>query len=99
MKKHSKVLHVRWVRSAIGFDRRQKQMVRSLGLRRLNQTVEVPDTPAVRGLVSRIPHLVKVVSSARKPTWTATPEYTVRAVEVEKGEAAENRAPADDTEA
>jgi large subunit ribosomal protein L30 len=49
------------VRSPIGYTERQKKTVRALGLRRMNQVVERPDTDAVRGMVNAISHLVKVV--------------------------------------
>ena len=55
-----KSLKVTQVRSGIGFDKKQKTALRSLGLRRLRHTVEVPDTPAVRGLILRVRHLVTV---------------------------------------
>ncbi len=51
---------VRQVRSAIGYDRRQRATLRGLGLRRLNHTVEVEDTPAVRGMIDKVIHLVTV---------------------------------------
>ncbi|MDH3213520.1 MAG: 50S ribosomal protein L30 [Myxococcales bacterium] len=53
-------IKVRWVRSAIGYDRRQRATVRGLGLKRLRQTVEVEDTPAVRGMIRKVAHLVVV---------------------------------------
>lgn len=56
-------------------------MVRSLGLRRLNQVVERPDTPQIRGLVARIPHLVQIVDESPRPAWAIVPEYTVRSLE------------------
>jgi len=55
------VVKVKQVRSGIGFDRRQKQTLRSLGLRKLNQVVELPDNPAVRGMIYAVRHLVEVV--------------------------------------
>lgn len=55
-----KKIRVKQVRSGIGYDRRQRATLRGLGLRRMQQTVELPDTPEVRGMVARIPHLVKV---------------------------------------
>lgn len=71
------------MRSGIGFSYRQKEMVRSLGLRRLNQVVERPDTPQIRGLVARIPHLVEVVPEPAKLTaWGLMPEYTLRPPEI-----------------
>ena len=47
-------------RSPLGFTERQKATVRSLGLKRMHQTVEKADTPAVRGMIARVSHLVKV---------------------------------------
>jgi large subunit ribosomal protein L30 len=55
-----KSLKVTQIRSGIGFDKKQKTALRSLGLRRLRHTVEVPDTPATRGLILRVRHLVTV---------------------------------------
>jgi large subunit ribosomal protein L30 len=51
---------VRWVKSQIGYDRRQRATLRGLGFRRLNQTVEVQDTPANRGMIFKVRHLVVV---------------------------------------
>jgi large subunit ribosomal protein L30 len=48
------------VKSPIGFDRKQKQVVEGLGLRRLNYTVELVDTPATRGMIHKVRHLVVV---------------------------------------
>ena len=53
-------IRVTQVRSAIGFDRRQRATLRGLGFRRLGQTVELADTPAVRGMIRKVSHLVKV---------------------------------------
>jgi large subunit ribosomal protein L30 len=55
-----KQLKVTQLRSGIGFDKKQKTALRSLGLRRLRHTVEVPDTPGVRGLILKVRHLVQV---------------------------------------
>ena len=78
-KKAQGIVYVKWVRSGIGFPRRQKRMVRSLGLKRVNQVVGCPDTPQVRGLVARIPHLVEIVEEARAAAWTEVPEYRISA--------------------
>jgi large subunit ribosomal protein L30 len=51
-------IKVRWVKSQIGYDRRQRATLRGLGFRRLNQTVDVEDTPAVRGMIKKVTHLV-----------------------------------------
>ena len=53
-----KRIRVPQVRSAIGYDRRQRATLRGLGLRRLNHTVEVEDPPAVRGMIVKVAHLV-----------------------------------------
>ncbi|MFQ5664245.1 MAG: 50S ribosomal protein L30 [Terriglobia bacterium] len=54
-------LKIKWVRSWIGCPEKQRAVVRGLGLRRLQQVVERPDSPAVRGMVKKIPHLVMIV--------------------------------------
>jgi large subunit ribosomal protein L30 len=75
--KSQKTIHIKWIRSGIGFPRTQKRMVRSLGLGRLNQVVERPDTPQIRGLVEAMPHLVEIVTPAARPAWMDVPEYTI----------------------
>ncbi|MFQ5777032.1 MAG: 50S ribosomal protein L30 [Terriglobia bacterium] len=54
-------IKVKWVRSWIGCPEKQRAVIRGLGLRRLQQVVERHDTPAVRGMVKKIPHLVEIV--------------------------------------
>ncbi|MCC7009360.1 MAG: 50S ribosomal protein L30 [Acidobacteria bacterium] len=56
----NKKLRVTQLRSGIGFDKKQKTALRSLGLRRIRQTVEVEDTKATRGLILQVRHLVSV---------------------------------------
>ena len=53
-------IRVTWVKSQIGCDRRQRATLRGLGLRRLQQTVEVVDVPAVRGMLRKVAHLVRL---------------------------------------
>jgi large subunit ribosomal protein L30 len=53
-------IRVTQVRSTIGFNRKQRDVVRSLGLRRIRHTIEVPDTPEVRGMIHKVRHLVTV---------------------------------------
>jgi large subunit ribosomal protein L30 len=53
-------LRVKYVRSAIGYDRRQRLTVEALGLRRLGDVREHDDTPAVRGMIHKVVHLVQV---------------------------------------
>ena len=54
-------LRLKWVRSAICTPVKHKRVVRGLGFTRLNQVVERPDTPAIRGMVAKVPHLVEIV--------------------------------------
>ncbi len=53
-------LRITYVRSAIGYNVRQKRTIRALGLTRLGATVEREDTPAVRGMINKVRHLVRV---------------------------------------
>ena len=55
-----KTLRVTLVKSPIGYSKRQKATVRALGLRRMNHTVEHVDSPALRGMLVKVSHLVKV---------------------------------------
>ena len=54
-------IKIKLVRSVICTPEKHKVIVRSLGLRKLNQIVERPDTPGFRGMVKKIPHLLAVV--------------------------------------
>ena len=53
-------LRITYTKSSIGYSKRQKETVRSLGLSRLRQSVIRPDNPAVRGMVHHVRHLVQV---------------------------------------
>jgi len=53
-------LRITLVKSTIGFDRKQDRVVTGMGLRRLGHTVELPDTPATRGMILKVRHLVTV---------------------------------------
>jgi large subunit ribosomal protein L30 len=53
-------LSITWIKSDIGYARDQRETLRSLGLRRLNQTVKHEDSPSIRGMVFKVKHLVKV---------------------------------------
>lgn len=55
-----KSIRVTLVRSAIGYTKDQKATVKALGLRRMHQTVEHKDTPALRGMLNKIIHLIKI---------------------------------------
>jgi large subunit ribosomal protein L30 len=54
-------LKLKYVRSAICTPVTHKKVVRGLGFTRLNQVIERPDTPAIRGMVAKVPHLVEIV--------------------------------------
>jgi len=56
----SALIKITYVKSSIGYSQRQKDTVRSLGLRRLGDEVIQPDTGAVRGMVRAVSHLVAV---------------------------------------
>src|SRR5690348_8535927 len=72
-----KTIHIKYVRSGIGFDTHTKVMIRSLGLRHLHQGVQRQNTPQIRGLVAKIPHFVEIVTPQPRPAWSATPEFTL----------------------
>lgn len=55
-----KVIRVTLVNSPIGYPEPQKRTVRALGLRRVNQTIEHNDSPALRGMIMKVVHLVRV---------------------------------------
>ncbi len=57
----SATIKIKLVRSPIGFAQRQKDTVRSLGLRKMNQVVEHPDNESIRGMVFAVKHLVEVM--------------------------------------
>lgn len=54
------ILKIKWVRSFIACPRDMRQAIRGLGFRRMNQVVEHPDTPAIRGMILKVRHLVTV---------------------------------------
>lgn len=53
-------LRIRYIKSAIGYSKKQKETIRALGFRRLNETVEREDTPTIRGMVNKVRHLLEV---------------------------------------
>ena len=55
-----KTLKVTQVKSTIGFNKKQADVLRSLGLRRIRHSIEVQDTPEVRGMILKVRHLVTV---------------------------------------
>jgi large subunit ribosomal protein L30 len=59
-KRKSGTLKIKWVRSFIGCPRDMRQTIRGLGFRRMQQTIEQPDTPTIRGMIAKVRHLVDV---------------------------------------
>jgi large subunit ribosomal protein L30 len=53
-------LRITWVKSSIGYSRRQKGTIRALGLRHLGDVVEQADTPVIRGMLDKVIHLIQV---------------------------------------
>jgi len=58
-----KTIRVRQIKSGIGYSKDQRATLVGLGLRRMHQTVELEDTPSVRGMVNKINHLLVVESA------------------------------------
>jgi large subunit ribosomal protein L30 len=54
-------IKIQYYRSSIGYSSKQKEIVKRLGITKLNQTVERPDTPSMRGIVAKVPHLLRIV--------------------------------------
>jgi len=53
-------IKITWVKSAIGYKKNQKATITALGLKRIGQTIEQPDSPQIRGMVFTVRHLVRV---------------------------------------
>lgn len=58
-------IKIKLVRSPICTPEKHKAIVRSLGLHKINRVVERPDTPAFRGMVAKVPHLLAIVKDAQ----------------------------------
>lgn len=76
-------LRITLVRSTIGYDERQKRIVKSLGLRRMHQTVEHDDAPWIRGMITKVSHMLKVepLAAGEVPTYrkeTGTDRFKAR---------------------
>jgi large subunit ribosomal protein L30 len=54
-------IKIQYYRSMIGYAKKQKEIVKSLGITKLNQTVVHPDSAAARGIVAKVPHLLRIV--------------------------------------
>ncbi len=55
-----KMLKITQVKSAIGYNIKQKQTIRGLGIKKLNKPSVLEDTPCIRGMINKVSHLVKV---------------------------------------
>ena len=54
-------IRIQYYRSSISTPKTHKQIVKSLGLTKLNQVVERPDSPSIRGFVEKVPHLLRII--------------------------------------
>ncbi len=63
-KKKKKTIKIEQTKSPIGYPKTQREVLRGLGLRRIRHVVEREDTPAVRGMCTKIAHLVRIVEEA-----------------------------------
>jgi large subunit ribosomal protein L30 len=55
-------IRIQWYRSTIATPKSHKELVRSLGFTKLNQIVERPDSASTRGMVKKVPHLLRIVA-------------------------------------
>ncbi len=55
------MIKIQYYKSIIGYSKKQKQMVKSLGFTKLNQIKEKPDDALMRGVVNKIPHILRIV--------------------------------------
>ena len=57
----TKKLLIKQIKSGIGYRKKSKETLRALGLRKMNQIIEKNDTPAIRGMIKKISHLLEVI--------------------------------------
>ena len=57
----SGMINIQYYKSTIGYSKKQKVIVRNLGITKLNQTVKRIDSPGTRGIVAKVPHLLRIV--------------------------------------
>ncbi|MFC1553205.1 50S ribosomal protein L30 [candidate division KSB1 bacterium] len=60
-KDSGKSIKIKQVKSAIGYNKKQKLTIEALGIHKLGQTVEHKDTPQIRGMINKVSHLVKIL--------------------------------------
>ena len=56
-------IHIKWIKSDLGCSRDQKLTRKALGFRRLNEVIAKEDTPAVRGMIAKVNHLLAIVEN------------------------------------
>ncbi len=54
-------IRIQYYKSMIGYPKKQKTIVKSLGITKMNQIVERADNPSMRGIVKKVPHLLRIV--------------------------------------
>ena len=54
-------IKIQYYRSMIGYSKKQKAVIKSLGITKLNQTITRPDNRSMRGIVEKVPHLLRIV--------------------------------------
>ncbi|HEX4165348.1 MAG TPA: 50S ribosomal protein L30 [Bryobacteraceae bacterium] len=65
-------IKIKLVRSPICTPQKHKDIVKSLGLHKINRVVERPDTPGFRGMVKKVPHLLEIVSDETRTKKSAS---------------------------
>lgn len=55
------MIKIQYYRSMIGYSKKQKAIIKGLGITKLNQTITRPDNPSMRGMVEKVPHLLRIV--------------------------------------
>jgi large subunit ribosomal protein L30 len=65
----AKYIRITWIKSSIGYSKDQKRTIEALGLRHVNQTIQHEDSQSLRGMISKVAHLVKIEEGA-KPSET-----------------------------
>ncbi len=53
-------IHIKWIKSDIGYAGDQRRTLRALGFHRLNEVVEKEDTPVIRGMINKVSHMLEV---------------------------------------
>ncbi len=54
-------IKIQYYKSMIGYSKKQKAVIKSLGITKLNQIIERPNNPSMRGIVEKVPHLLRIV--------------------------------------